>query len=1558
MALAPQSSVLPDVMSPIGAIPLPEEEPDRQDAPSPGVWDTIKSAFRTENMIGSAISSETNGVNNAVEQGYNPWNDIVGTKYEDHWKSFTRSNNRKYTEALKRQIDREEDDRRTMAAAGTLGTVSAIAAGILDPTILIPVGGEVAAAGKAGGSVWKAGRGAAAGARAAAVGTTAQEIALQSTQETRTLEESGLAIGGSIVLGGLLGGAVGALSRPQQIAAQDALRRIQEMPLPTPGSASAAATSRLGVEDLTVAGGAAERVAGATRALSPNLRANFREAPSARQFSQELAENTLYQTMHGEGRSLGAAVETEARVAFNSRLADAVQSHDAIYAEMKKAGVNMSAQEFDEAIGRAMRRGDLGENDFVSRAAKSWRERVFEPFKNEAIDMGLLPADVSVETAESYFSRAWNVERLTAQEPEFKQKVADYYSGRLLGDYEESSRVLAERTAALDQEVADLRMTPEERARALDDLEKQGEALDAANANEIEQVSRINELRRVAKQAKDAGDVKGEQAARAEIAAIQAKGGTRLADYLKARGKLRSRQRKVDLNYAGLEKRQDRIMQSLTDLDAANRRTLLRMAEKGREMERKVADLDPDRYEAGLAKMRKDIESIEATVYRAEQRIEKASKKAPDAALTKAAIAYEAKQGPLRAQRLAELKEQLRQNEEFSRLWRENSLPVSPHEVKLELERLNAKMAEVVDEASGVTLSRGEKAQRLRERLARLDPKKLDARIAAIGEMKAKLQREFYDRWEIQRLGQGVEAFTSKTVPADTFQGELSLWHGKSTAFSHIDEKTGEAVFAPPETAKFAAFDSVDPSARYDGGGNVFGNGAVYLAQPGDTKWYDGSLTFSASQLHDVKAKFDKAFVLTPDTLEKFKKIVGVGDDPNNPWAAVAERLKAEGYDGIIVQGMDEYSGAGLLKQGRSYEEYLAHLEAQAAKHGLSGDALELLQDQVLAFKPESLKGGAFVTFGRGEKASPEWTAKLRETSRGVPTSRDVRVASEAKPNFSAQAREIADEVFDKLTGRAATAGSSVDPSYLTPITRGPMKDRTFNIPDQLVEEFLHDNVREVGERYGRTMAAEIELTRRFGRADMRDQIMTIRDEYRQLRAAADTEAKRAALAEDEKGAIRDLEAMRDLIRGTYKATENASNYGRVVRALMAFNYIRSMGGAVIANLAEIYRPAMVHGLGRYMNQGIAPLLSNIGAVKLSVKEARLAGQVTERILQHRMLSLGEIGDPYRAGTAVERWLSNGAKLGSKWNGLVYWTDGMKAISSVLSQNRILEAAVSGKKDTRLLAYLGIDGNMADRVAKQFAEHGDDLDGVKVANTEKWTDPQAVRAYRAAVSKDVDSIIVTKSVGDVPLFANTPTGKLILQFRNYTFAAHQRITLRAMQEDKAQFLSGMIGMAALGMLGATLRSWRGGESRFEKFKESASNPGYLIGEGLDLSGMFALPIEFGNTIEKLTQPTGFSFNPVKTPLLAAGTLANPDASMQGESTRFSSRDPLGAVLGPTAGLPATVARAAGAPVNVMTGGAASQSQANAAASLIPFGSYIGMREALQVVSGDSPYAAQ
>jgi hypothetical protein len=92
------------------------------------------------------------------------------------------------------------------------------------------------------------------------------------------------------------------------------------------------------------------------------------------------------------------------------------------------------------------------------------------------------------------------------------------------------------------------------------------------------------------------------------------------------------------------------------------------------------------------------------------------------------------------------------------------------------------------------------------------------------------------------------------------------------------------------------------------------------------------------------------------------------------------------------------------------------------------------------------------------------------------------------------------------------------------------------------VKQFLDSNVLSVAERYGRTMAAETELTRRFGRADMREQIDAIRRDYAELRKAAGTdEARLKALAADEQGAIEDLTAMRDLIRAPTRPQRTAA---------------------------------------------------------------------------------------------------------------------------------------------------------------------------------------------------------------------------------------------------------------------------------------------------------------------------------------------------------------------------------------------------------------------------------
>ena len=1336
--------------------PLPL--PSVAEAPPEG--SVLGAAFRQDNIIGSLLARKFTDTNEP-EPGFNAWESIRGTKYERHWQSFVEVNNSRRALALRAQIDMEEEDRKTLDAAGWMGTFAQMGAGVLDPTVLLPGGGAVRTA-KGGFDVV---RSALLGGAAIGAGVAAQEGILQATQETRPLVESAIAVGGGAVLGAVLGGGIAArMSSREREAATNALAKMYPDETGVPPiyreaqAAGAAPVDKLGVEDLTIAGGAARTVAQAMQWLNPNLRANFRASPTAREVTQSAAQNTLYQGAHERGVSItpGGAAETLADVAYRSRMAQAVTEHDQLFSEMRKAGTNVSRVDFEQQIGYALRNGDqaVDGNEHVTRAAQTWRARVFEPFKKEAIELGLLPADVTTETAASYFSRMYNRDLIIAQEARWKETIVPHLERQIQEDFAKNSEALRGRVSQLEQEAADLRVPAEQRVQLMNEIEARGAALDAANVDQIDRLGRITELQERVRSAAKRGDRDAARAAREEIAGLKAEGGEELVAYRRERASLRRRRDTLNFNYAGLTERSERIAQQLVDLEEQNVRSIERLIERGRKFERDAARLDPAKFDAEKTRL---VEAFNDAARRADKSAE-ATKKAIETLRARQAAEGE-KASTVRTPQ--QILEEQTDRAVANRLEKDAALQAKRAEqmtrIAQRLERLDnfdpvATLAEIkgavdraVQQVSAAALAKGERGQRLLDRLKSLDPKKIDDRVAQIAEQRKALERGFYDRWEVKTLGEGVD-----------------------------------------------------------------------LAS-----------------------------------------------------------------------------------------------------------------------------GGA---------------------------------------RFTDAARQIADDVTDKILGRNYGDGSAL-PQYATPITKGPMKDRTFNIPDKIIEEFLVSNVREVAERYARTMAAETALTRRFGKADMRDQIQAIRQDYARLRAeveAAATPAEAMAvvgktpgameslrefagarpakerilawLDDDMKGAVNDVAAVRDLLRGTYKAQENSSNFAKVSRALRTFNYLRLMGGVLIANLTEVFRPAMVHGLGTYMSEGIAPLMKNMAAVKMSVAEAQQAGLVVERILQHRMMSMAEIGDPYQRNTGFERFMRNASTTATRWNGIALITDMNEAVGSVLSQNRILRGAL-GQGDRRFLAYLDIDDNLAERIGQQFKAHGEVLDGVHVANTERWTDENAVRAYRAAVTKDVNSIVVRSSVGDKPLFANTPIGQLLLQFRGYNIAANTRVMLRGMQEDKSNFVAGMAAMTAVGALASYLQAVRGGADRLEKWKRSAENPGFLIGEGLDRSGIFPLMFEAADTVDKFARLTGNPFNPVKTPL----TAAFPGDSQQGDATRFAQRDFLAAAAGPSAGLPTQLARALGAGFGLAAGEDPKKAQVNAAVGLIPFGSYVGAREAIQMFTGDSPY---
>lgn len=545
----------------------------------------------------------------------------------------------------------------------------------------------------------------------------------------------------------------------------------------------------------------------------------------------------------------------------------------------------------------------------------------------------------------------------------------------------------------------------------------------------------------------------------------------------------------------------------------------------------------------------------------------------------------------------------------------------------------------------------------------------------------------------------------------------------------------------------------------------------------------------------------------------------------------------------------------------------------------------------------------------------------------------DARIDFVSKADMDDYVQEVVTSVFNNLTGR----GKGDVPEWLVPLARGPLKERTFGIADELVEDFLENDIELVLRRYARVMGADIELTQKFGRPDMRDQFEAIGKEYDDLARKAKTEAERKKIDKARRRDTENLQAFRDMIRGTYRAADENNEWGRLARAALTWNYIRLLGGVTLTSLADAARLIGVHGVRATMREAIPSLVSNLKAVKISQADARDLGAVTEAVLQTRLASLADLQDPYRYGSSYERFLSNASNVFSKATGLAWWNDTMKTMASVMTQNRMMRNALdwkgAGKTERAYMAYLGIDEDMAARIAAQFKKHGMQEKGIYGANVARWDDAEAQRAWAAGLNKDVDRTIVTKGVADTPKWMKTNWGRLLMQFKSFGLASHQRVLLAGLQERPHRLAEQMVLGTAIGMMIGYLKYIERGD--FDEANRLLENPGLWVADGLDRTGIMSLPFEISNTAEKIGSPIG---------IISAAQMLAGDEDQGGQASRYASRNKLGAVMGPSAGIfedLTTIAEQLGT-------GDLKRSGANAMIRQLPGATLPGVRTAIHV----------
>ena len=465
--------------------------------------EVVPAAFRVENSIGSVTSEGAFGITGGAshDPDFDPIS-LVPERYALSSKAYVHANTPAEVDQVTQRLDRENEDRQTVEAGGGLGTLALISAGVFDPINFIPLGGAAWRTYRMGGPLLQ---GALATGTAAVLGTSAQEAALQATQLTRTWGESALNVGAAALLGGALGGAVGAVAARHTGTFDDIanqfVRDMERDPLSGPSSSTsptsvsaAAAVLPPGSNAIATPNTATELAVKGLSFQDPLFRLTAPSAsPVANETVTKLAETPLTLNKNLADVATEPSVERLAKnwqaPLYRSILNLDEQYSQYVFGRSKRIGDKLKAQahrvassgepklsftEFRREVGKAMRVGDEHALPEVKQAAQYFRKEVFEPLKDEAIKLKLLPEDVTTETAVSYLNRVYDLEKLA--QPNYRAKAVS-----TITDWLEEKRGLAEkRTRDFDPELKALGDEVAAVQKRLDDASVRAKTSDVA----------------------------------------------------------------------------------------------------------------------------------------------------------------------------------------------------------------------------------------------------------------------------------------------------------------------------------------------------------------------------------------------------------------------------------------------------------------------------------------------------------------------------------------------------------------------------------------------------------------------------------------------------------------------------------------------------------------------------------------------------------------------------------------------------------------------------------------------------------------------------------------------------------------------------------------------------------------------------------------------------------------------------------------------------------------------------------------------------------------------
>jgi len=483
-------------------------------------------------------------------------------------------------------------------------------------------------------------------------------------------------------------------------------------------------------------------------------------------------------------------------------------------------------------------------------------------------------------------------------------------------------------------------------------------------------------------------------------------------------------------------------------------------------------------------------------------------------------------------------------------------------------------------------------------------------------------------------------------------------------------------------------------------------------------------------------------------------------------------------------------------------------------------------------------------------------------------------------PDFRERSIQMATQLHQKLTNTEV----ELSPAYhalMRQGERGAELMRTMNIPFSMKKKWLVNDVELVARAYDRVMAPDLEIWRAFdGSVNAKSLLGDMAQEatdhmvrigtakYVKLPKGWVDKSKRfservtAKLADagaldeiylDEKSfsdvpgegfveitpelrtqlgnyvsdAVKfytnDLDVAIQRLRMTRGVPRDGSDpWWRAGRFIKNVNVLTMMGGVVTSSISDVARPVWQHGISRVYRHGWAPFINKLDPrakeFRLKSKEInRQIGLNLEPVLHSRAQAVFDLAEDSIGRTRLER----GAGVLAGKMGLValydFWTAGMKTIAGNVTHATLSAYIPAVAKAWRenaeftgdllemrtYLRNLGLGDININRIAMQMeAPEGVEKfsNGGVLPNVDKWTDVTAYQAYQAAVLGEVNKLIVTPGL-ERPNWTDANMGfSMLAQFKSFTFASNSRMAMSALQGNDPYVMQGVTFSLALGAL--------------------------------------------------------------------------------------------------------------------------------------------------------------